>query len=220
MDLPAVFMSEDYNESFRLLAVISQVEGVEQWVLLEGHLCRRANNFVNNGNRQGSDFGTGRAFAMKFDQNVGSKDVVTGGWAHLADTSGQTRDLSAPLPSGETRVGNNLLQTFEGNIANIAHTRTFSPNIVNQVRASVSRYRSLRLEADGEGSTTPLSGKDVLKTYGIQGIPETGFSGRPQIFITNWSFTTNDNEVASTDTRHQVYDNIQCAAERKRYAFS
>lgn len=164
-------------------------------------------SYVNNGALSGRDNASGHTYAMRFDHNLGSKDIFSFSYQYQKYLYSQDRALSSPASSGETRVNTQSAVDLKGRVASLSHTHTFTPSIVSQARVGVTRTLFSAYQPTSDFSDK-LMGPDVVSRWGIQGINAPGLSGMPQFFINNWNFSSGDNENYSWDTRYQFYDNI------------
>lgn len=167
-------------------------------------------NFTNNGSQTGGYTGGDKhKILIKLDHNLGSRDIFSGSYQVLKGEAAQDRNISAPADSGETRVKSGVGQIYNAHFWSLAQTHTFSPTVVNQLRLGVTRtVGSLFTVGPDWDISNPISGADVVQRWGLQGITPPLLSGYPQFFITNWNFSTADNESFNVDTRYSAYNNL------------
>ena len=164
--------------------------------------------YSSNATQNWGQFSNERAYTIKIDQNIGVKDTLNATYGYYFTSSGYTQDASGQ--SGTTsRVADYSDQILPDHNFTIGETHTFTPSIVNEFRAGITRdlydlYQTTGLNA------TPNSGAQVLKDWGIQGISPagTGGSGEPRFFITGWIFDTIRPTSLQIDQRWVFYDNV------------
>ena len=167
-------------------------------------------NYTDNGIAISQRLTTTRQFVMKFDHNQGTKDILSGSYFRRQ----QQDALDRNNPVNYTGAVEQFVKSGVGNnqpmhVWSMAHTHTFSANIVNQLRLGVTRYvLTTTTIQPGADISKVVSGPEVMQSWGLQGITPPNLSGLPQFSITNWEETSNDNESFETDTRYSGYDNI------------
>ena len=162
------------------------------------------NNYVNNVNILTYRYRQDTDWAVKIDQNIGSSNVISGFWQR----NGVISDTEYPYYGNyfDTAGQDNVLNWASG----LVWTHTFSPRIVNELRIGVTRfnYPHCQISPNNVAAGTFLYGASFLQQFGIQGINPPNLCGMPQIAISNWQSTHNDNETLDVDTRWPEFDNI------------
>lgn len=160
-------------------------------------------NFSNNAFLIGPDLQQDKRYAMKFDHNLGTKDIFSFSFDHLA----------IDHPFSEAAASGRQLNSYRGTIWrqhmwSLAETHVFTPRIVNQMRVGVTRFRFASLQVGSLNNNDIVYGSEVVRRWGIGGIPSSNFSGSPVLNITNWNTLFNDNQNLEIDGRYQFYDNV------------
>jgi hypothetical protein len=159
-------------------------------------------SFVNNAEVLGGNFSAEQRKVFKFDQNVGTKDVITFSYQYQTRTGGQR------YPPGQAQAID-----VPQNRWSAGHTHTFSPRLISQLRLSALRDIDKRLAVADMRGVQRVYGADVLRRWGIGGVTPTGFGGWPVIRIQNWlirggSAAASYQDSARWDTRYQFNENL------------
>jgi hypothetical protein len=149
---------------------------------------------LQSGNWRGNNpsRGTPKTVDGRIDQNFSEKDVffVRATYRHILSHSAAA--YMPPLGSG--------YQLRDSTTAAASWTHTFSPNLINEVRAGVGR-NSNRYYPN-------LVGSDILSTIGIPGITTQGVHGVPYFTITGLTGTNQATDGLSLDTDYHYSDNL------------
>lgn len=129
------------------------------------------NNY--NVNRNNTD--DTNAFDVRIDHNFSDKDQLFGRYS-FADV---TRFKPGPFDGyGDGGGFNNGDETVRTMGAAVSYTHSFSPTLINEVRAGFNREHSLRLQPFGNDTS------NIPAQFGIQGIPQAeGNGGLPGFTI-------------------------------------
>lgn len=146
---------------------------------------------------------------FKFDQNLGTRDVLSFGINRNQLTSWQNAPYAGVSARTFTR------QSAPARNYNVAHTRTFGPTIVNELRFALhnndlSRQPVLH-DPVGPPPASGQSGKARLADLGIQGLDQAPDSpGAPQFSVTGWCCYNVYNANPQIDSKAfwQFYDNL------------
>lgn len=157
--------------------------------------------FINNADVSNGFYSAEQRQVYKFDENLGTKDVINFSFQFQTRTGGQR------YPPGQAQ-GINIPQKRWS----VGHTHTFSPRVVSQLRLSALRdgdFRNAQSDMRGER----VFGADVLKRWGIGGITPTGYGGWPVLLITNWlvrggSAANSYQDGGRWDTRYTFSENL------------
>jgi len=171
------------------------------------------NGFRNNVQDLSGRYRRDQDHYAKVDYNVGTKDIVSG-WF-------QTHKVISNFDRWHGQIGSAdaLHTSSQDDVWNMGigftHTHTFSPKIVNQLRFGGTRFVLTHNQLDGwQASANKVLGKDFVSAWGLQGVSTPDFTGMPQVGISGWLRTYNDNQTGSADTRYSVYDNISVMRSR------
>lgn len=164
-----------------------------------------SNNYVNNAQILQYRYRQDTDWAVKIDQNIKTKDVLSAFWQR----NGVISDTEYPYYGNyfDTAGQDKVLNWASG----IVWTHTFSPHIINELRVGVTRfnYPHCQLSTTNVAAGTFVDGAAFLQQFGIQGVPNVpNLCGMPQLSITNWQSTHNDNETLDLDTRWPGFENL------------
>ena len=140
--------------------------------------------------------------ALKVDQNIGSKHVLSGTWNH------HNRYF---YKCGIGTPGWNRFSDLPTRRFNVGHTWVVTPRITNQLRVAFTRWRETQFTPASFDDRTPVLGGDVAKRWGLQGIPDNGLSGAPKMAITSGVdvfLNHNTQEQATIDDRNTISENL------------
>jgi hypothetical protein len=164
------------------------------------------NGFSDNAVQQYGLFSQGLAYVIKIDHNLGSKDIISAAYTMHTTTSAQSNNSSAQSGTA-SRVPDYQATVFPDHNVIFSETHTFSPNVVNELRAGMTRDLDRGFNSTGL-NTTPNSGNAVLNDWGIQGINPVASAGEPEFLITGFLLNTEHDTSLRVDQRWEVYDNV------------
>jgi hypothetical protein len=168
-----------------------------------------SNSYIDNGSQTGSEFDKTHSYAMRFDHNLGSKDIFSGSYSATNLNLAQTLNISSADSYGDTRLNSAQAFTVAGHIFSFAETHVFSPAVVNEFRAGFTRTaQNLFTIPNDLDTSTPVMGNDVLSQWGLKGINGPNLSGSPSLTLVGWNYLSAANQYFDYDTRYQAYDNI------------
>ena len=165
-----------------------------------------ANSFTDNAEGIGKGSQPTLFYDFRIDENIGSKDILTGTWINQAENKGEytANQGASPALGGPVFAGNS---GRTGKVLSIAETHVFSPNIVNELRIGFDRtfYGTNFTLAN---FTTPIYGDTTMNAWGLQGITNSPhLTGTPSVTIQNWLASGNQASF-EWDTRPLGYNNI------------
>ncbi|HLJ17218.1 MAG TPA: TonB-dependent receptor [Bryobacteraceae bacterium] len=163
------------------------------------------NPTLQSGNWRGANPGRGgpKTTDGRIDHNFSERDAVFARLTYRHILSHASYAFMPPLGTG--------FQQRDSTTAALSWTHTFSPGLINEIRAGVGR-NSNRFYPN-------LVGSDILSQLGIPGITTEGIHGVPYFSITGLTGTNQSTDGLSLDTDFHYSDNLSWTRGRHSMKF-
>ncbi|MBM3738511.1 MAG: carboxypeptidase regulatory-like domain-containing protein, partial [Acidobacteria bacterium] len=133
-------------------------------------------SFFQNGLYPFREERTNRTWIAKFDQNIGSRHVLSGSWNHYTNSI---------FKDGNNMPGLSRYSETPQRRFNVGHTWVVTPKIVNQLRVAFAKVAPAEYTARSFSDRSRLPGGEIVKRWGVPGITDNGLAGAPKFAISD-----------------------------------